>query len=71
MLGNPPLPLACSSPNLGVDMYSHVLGQSPQFDRSARWLHERVKQEVRNSMEACRTKGMLEMFMTGDAGAPP
>ena len=51
-------------------MYSHVLGQSPQFDRSVQRLHERVKHEVENSMEACRTKGMLEMFMAGNAGAP-
>lgn len=44
-------------------MYSHALGQSPEFDGLIRKLHNRVSNEVENSKMACQTKGMLGMLL--------
>lgn len=46
-----------------ADMYSHALGQSPEFDNLIRRLRDRVSNEVKNSKQACRTKGMLGMLL--------
>lgn len=46
-----------------LDMYSHALGQSPEFDGLVKKLHERVNNEVENSKMACQTKGMLGMLL--------
>ncbi|KAL7275830.1 U3 small nucleolar RNA-associated protein 15 [Rhizina undulata] len=46
-----------------LDMYSHALGQSPEFDRLIKRLYDRVTREIENSKQACQTKGMLGMLL--------
>ncbi|RPB04113.1 WD40 repeat-like protein [Choiromyces venosus 120613-1] len=48
-----------------LDMYSHDLGKSPDFDKLMRRLHLRVKHEVENSKQSSLIVGMLNMLLAG------
>jgi len=50
-----------------LDIYSEHVVDSPELERGIRILHRRVRTEVERAQQACQTKGMLEMLMTGIA----
>ncbi|CUS07575.1 unnamed protein product [Tuber aestivum] len=50
-----------------LDLYSHDLGKSPEFDKLMRRLHLRVKQEVENAKQSSLIVGMLDMLLAGSA----
>jgi U3 small nucleolar RNA-associated protein 15 len=47
-----------------LDIYSEHVSGSPDLEKSFRTLHNRVRQEVERSQQACMMNGMLELLMT-------
>lgn len=48
-----------------LDLYSHALGQSQEFDALVGKVAERVRREVNNARDAGRAVGMLGMLIAG------
>ncbi|KAI9892788.1 MAG: hypothetical protein M1814_001208 [Vezdaea aestivalis] len=44
-------------------LYSDRMGMSTEIDELVRNLHQRVRREVSQSLQACQTEGMVEMLM--------
>lgn len=51
-----------------LDLYSHALGQSPEFDALVAKLAARIRMEVNNARMASRAVGMIGMLMAGNEG---
>ncbi|KAI5857883.1 WD40-repeat-containing domain protein [Tricharina praecox] len=49
-----------------LDLYSHALGQSIEFDKLVTRLTARINNEVENARQAQRTVGMLGMLVAGN-----
>jgi U3 small nucleolar RNA-associated protein 15 len=49
-----------------LDLYSHGLGQSAEFDKLVGRLVKRIQNEVENARQAARAVGMLELLVAGN-----
>ncbi|KAF8543605.1 WD40-repeat-containing domain protein [Trichophaea hybrida] len=49
-----------------LDLYSHALGQSAEFDKLVQRLTTRISHEVENARQATRAVGMLNMLIAGN-----
>jgi U3 small nucleolar RNA-associated protein 15 len=49
-----------------LDLYSHALGQSAEFDKLVQRLTLKIKKEVENAQQAQRAVGMLGMLVAGN-----